>query len=91
MEKDTGLVTVRAERRLPGRAPKCAVCRKVVQKGARCIWIKGQKAPNSKFYMHARCAASVLFRFMQTFNYVNNGMKQPEPGTVKEYPKIVEG
>lgn len=91
MEFDTGLVLVRAERRLPGRAPKCAVCREDIQKGARCIWVKGQRAPNSKFYMHIRCTSGVLFELMRAFNYANNGMKEPEPGRMEEYPKIVEG
>jgi hypothetical protein len=89
MDTDTGLVVVRAERRLPGRSPKCAVCREEIQKGARCIWLKGQRAPNSKFYMHIRCTAPVLFKLMESFNYANNGM-QPTEGRVEEYPKIVE-
>lgn len=91
MDIDTGLVVIQAERRLPGRSPKCAVCREFVQKGARCISIKGQRTPNSKFYMHIRCSASVLFSLMEVFNYANNGMKPPEPGIISDQVRIVEG
>jgi hypothetical protein len=61
----------------------------IIQKGARCIWLKGQRTPASKFYMHVRCTAGVLFKLMESFNYANNGM-QPTKGRVEEYPKIVE-
>ena len=88
MEGHIGLVgervEVRAEFRLPGRAPKCAVCRETIEVGDRCIWIKGTLAIGSKFYMHVNCSAGVLFEFMKAFNCASNGMKRPEPSKLSK-------
>jgi hypothetical protein len=70
---DAGLVEVAAERRPPGRGPKCAVCRQIIPSGEPCIWIRPQRNPQSRFYMHPACSGQVLVGLMQAFNHSNNG------------------